>query len=82
VKSGGGKKKKNDGIGFEMDLADATKKAAFAVVPKSTNKKGKGTEKGKSNGRDVIKKKVKSSGGVKKKGRNVKGKNVKGKRRK
>ncbi|GBB95575.1 hypothetical protein RclHR1_02570009 [Rhizophagus clarus] len=71
-KSGGKKKKKNDGIGFEVDLADGTKKKAFAVVPKNANKKGKGAGKGKSN--DVIKKKVKSNGGVKKRGKNVKGK--------
>jgi ATP-dependent RNA helicase DDX27 len=74
AKNGGEKKKKNDGIGFGMDLADVTKKKAFAVVPKSTNKKGKGVGKGKNNGGDVIKKKVKSSNGVKKKGKNVKGK--------
>ncbi|CAG8553356.1 17702_t:CDS:10 [Rhizophagus irregularis] len=46
--------------------------AAFAVVPKNTNKKGKGAGKGKSN--DVIKKKVKSSNGIKKKSMNVKSK--------
>jgi len=66
-KHGGGKKNKNNEVGFKMDLADASKKKAFSVVPK---KKDVGKEKSKSG--NVIKKKVKSRGIVKKNGKNVK----------